>query len=890
MSLSKSSLQVILAKSGNNECDYLPLWVHATDVAMVMEDFLNERFKLSEICGIDDELLIKLGKLLGYLHDIGKITPLFQAKILDSIPEYRSILEGRGLEVSESSQYLNKEKSHHSICGESILLSLGFPTELSSIVGIHHGSYRSEERPKKHINAYPETYFSKKRDKDLWGKLYKDWADYSLEKSGFSCIAEIPRLNKKTMVLLSGLLIMCDWIASDQIKFPLFDENYHFFEGNYPPRRCEDALDKLALPEGWMPEYLNFTDSDFDDLFGFSMNSVQRAIINAAASADAPGVYILEAPMGVGKTEAALAVAEILANKCGKTGLFFGLPTQATANGIFERVVNWAEAQSNDFFRSINLAHGKAEFQPKFAEMSGSIPCVDSHEDDDGRLIVHSFFCGNKPSLLADFVVGTVDRLLIAVLKKKHAMLLHLGLSQKVVIIDECHAYDAYMNKYLDRALTWLHEYNVPVILLSATLPPDRRLALVNAYLHGKDEKSELKESDLPITEYPRLTYANGEQVNAISIPIETTRKEVKIVRANDECVIEEICHAVENGACVGVICNTVLRAQNFASAARAIDGANVILYHAQFTILDRIKREETLKKAVGKQSTTAERAGTIIIGTQVLEQSLDIDFDIMITDLCPMDLLLQRIGRLHRHPRNRPNGYETVKCIVLGTEELADASKNIYTEWLLLQTLKNLPDVIALPDDIDRLVCETYKSDDPSADEVKAFEEYRFMLAEKQQKANGFLMSVPRDSKYGNNLHNWLSGSISDSDTKAQAAVRDGISSIEVILMVRCRDGHLKCLYDDEQYSPYECPSDEKCRYIAQQKLRLPSRFCREYNIDKTIAELEKACLHLSGFQHSHWLKGELFLLLDESLTAHLGGCIITYSEENGLEYEKEE
>ena len=225
-----------------------------------------------------------------------------------------------------------------------------------------------------------------------------------------------------------------------------------------------------------------------------------------------------------------------------------------------------------------------------------------------------------------------------------------------------------------------------------------------------------------------------------------------------------------------------------------------------------------------------------------------------------------------------------------MGTEEFAKASKHIYTEWLLLRTRKNLPEVIALPDDIDHLVCETYKPIKPSEEDAAAYEKYNFMLKEKEAKAEAFLMSVPRDSRYGNDLHNWISGSISDSDAKAQAAVRDGVSSIEVILMISCDDGRLKCINDDERYSPSECPPEEKCRHIVQQRLRLPSRFCQDYNADKTIAELEKMGSHLTGFQRSHWLRGELFLLLDENLTAHLGGCKIGYSNENGLEYEKEE
>ncbi len=215
------------------------------------------------------------------------------------------------------------------------------------------------------------------------------------------------------------------------------------------------------------------------------------------------------------------------------------------------------------------------------------------------------------------------------------------------MIVDECHAYDAYMNRYLDTALAWLHEYNVPVILLSATLPRDRRKELIKAYLNQKNGTFELPETD-----YPRLTYTDGGNVLTQSMPQESAEKAVKITRSDEEAAVERIASAVGSGVCVGIICNTVVRAQHFAERIRNVDGAQVILYHAQYIIPDRMEREETLKKYIGKNSTAEMREGVVVAGTQVLEQSLDIDFDILVTELCPMDLLLQRIGRLQRHPR----------------------------------------------------------------------------------------------------------------------------------------------------------------------------------------------------------------------------------------------
>lgn len=190
--------------------------------------------------------------------------------------------------------------------------------------------------------------------------------------------------------------------------------------------------------------------------------------------------------MGVGKTEAALAVAEILGQKAGSGGIFFGLPTQATANGLFPRLMKWAEQQSENVKLGIRLAHGAVELNEDYQQLiKGSASSVG--EDEENNLVVHSWFEGRKVALLADFVIGTIDQLLMAALIQRHVMLRHLGLAGKVVIIDEAHSFEMYMESFLERALEWLGTYHAPVIVLSATLPQKRRFDLIKAYLGKKD-------------------------------------------------------------------------------------------------------------------------------------------------------------------------------------------------------------------------------------------------------------------------------------------------------------------------------------------------------------------------------------------------------------------
>ena len=228
---------------------------------------------------------------------------------------------------------------------------------------------------------------------------------------------------------------------------------------------------------------------------------------------DTPGLIIVEAPMGEGKTEAALAMAEIIAKKNGHTGLFFALPTQATSDGIFPRVVKWLEKVSlnEGSSKTIFLSHSRSEFNKTYAEIPLSSNC--SSED---RLIIHEWFYGKKKRILSDIVVGTIDQILMAGLKRKHLPMRHLGLCNKVVVIDEVHAYDAYMGNYLEKCLMWLSSFNVPVILLSATLPIARRKKLVDAYMNGRglNAKGETWETDI---RYPLITFTQHDFVKSLN-------------------------------------------------------------------------------------------------------------------------------------------------------------------------------------------------------------------------------------------------------------------------------------------------------------------------------------------------------------------------------------
>lgn len=872
--------RLFIAKTGRSTDEWLPLQMHMKDTADIMEkllfDFVSASFSAS--CGLTNEETFKTAKFLAYVHDIGKATVGFQHKIGMNSQRIK-VIEHYISDISDPLDSDELKKTPHALAGEVILRYFKCPESVAAVVGAHHGvpaelcDLQNQElsQPSNDIVGNVNYFGTNEKNRSIIEESWKQIIRSALQNANLSSVEELPSISSKAQLLLSGLLIMADWIASNTNYFPLISID-DTGDKNYYPHRVEKAWEEIGFPEMWETNILKYPNENFCKNFYFPPRETQRAVLDIVEKTDKPGIFILEAPMGIGKTETALASAELLASKAKKNGLFFGLPTQATANGLFPRIVAWAEKQSEEFYHTVNLKHGSAGLNKIFKNIQQGIP----EEESNSGLIVHSWFCDNKKACLADFVVATVDQMLMAALKRKYVMLLHLGLSEKVVIIDEVHAYDAYMNQYLERALQWLGAYHTPVILLSATLPSQRRTSLICAYLqkNNSDDKFEKNES------YPLLTWTDGGNIKQSPIPYVGVHKTVRIKNCSDEDILSTINNAIKVGGCVGIILNTIARAQRIADTINSEITDNILLYHAQYTVPDRNKKELELLDKVGKNSSFETRKGFVVIGTQVLEQSLDIDFDILITDICPMDLLLQRIGRLQRHERKyRPDSLKEPVCYIITDESEKEktGSKMIYGKWLLKETLKMLPDKITLPDDISPLVQKVYNDFDDSEE----YYQYKNDIKKSKNRAGSFLMKKPKCK----DIHGFLDRTLDTTDDNlAEASVRDGISSIEVLLMQKHSDGRI-CFIDGTAISSEL--SDDECERIAEQRLRLPSRFCRNWNIKDTINELEKN--GISKFETKPLLKGKLVLFLDENKESKLLGYKLRYSYEKGLTCEKE-
>lgn len=912
--LSQKARSLWAKKSKDGSLFWLPLATHMADSAAVAQKLWNRWLsggaKQAVDAGIaENECAERLFVFLSAVHDLGKATPVFQVKKsayseLDKRTAER--IQVTGLPMMLTSYFTRASKTPHALATQILLEHAGCDKSIAVVLGSHHGKPPDNATLVScSISTYAENFHLGKEGKGAWVAVQRELLDFALKLSGFSSVKEIPQLSMAAQVLLSGLVIMADWIASNEAYFPYIGLD----DVQIPDTksRTEFAWESMDLPYLWEAGNMWMSSDLYWERFAFASNAVQSISVQAATAIQTPGILVLEAPMGVGKTEAALVAAEIFAAKAKRKGVFFALPTQATSDGIFPRILKWVEKLDSEELHSMRLMHGKAQFNEAYQNLAGG---VNVGEDEDGGVIVHKWFEGRKKAMLDDFVVGTIDQLLLAALKQKHVMLRHLGLANKVVIIDECHAYDAYMSQYLNMALSWLGAYHVPVIVLSATLPAKKRKEVIYAYLNikstpkaqtdplGRNRRTKEQPSEwIASCEYPLITFTDGNKVGQTAVPTDDIMRHVQLDFLSEDALLEKLEYLLSDGGCAGIVVNTIKRAQELARTLCECFGKEAVrLLHSRFLAPDRAEKEKKLLEELGKPGADRERPNKcIVVGTQVLEQSLDIDFDVLVTDICPMDLLLQRIGRLHRHERDRPEKLQEALCLITGLDGdgFEAGTEEIYGKYLLMRTKACLPQRLVLPHDISKLVQDVYNDGfhplPESPEYRKSVIEHEKHMADKEKRAKDFRICHPWPE---GDLRDWLNTDVSDKS--GEAAVRDGDESIEVLLIQKKSNGRLffmQWIENGRQLVQNESPDGELARALARCSVRLPAILCAPWTIDRTIKILEDLSREqFPEWQKSPWLAGELFLLLDENYSAMLCGYHLIYDQDFGLLYERED
>lgn len=624
-----------------------------------------------------EELFPKGVELIAAAHDIGKISPTFQKKIYTA-------LDKNLVELEKVNPDLEKNWGGHGGTGQVALSNNSKVGKyIPEIIGKHHG--------------YPSNLGGKIATDDVLGGV--EWQARREEclvqlQSAFNYF-EWPKIKSYEQALaIAGLTTVADWIGSSS----------HFEDPNVLWQSyIQQALDNA----GFVPPKLK-TGLTFTDIFSYCKfpHNVQQKLYENIIG---PGVYIMEAPMGVGKTEAALyaAYSAMCAGKA--TGIYFALPTQLTSDKIHERV--------NNFLRKILESRHEAFLLHSLAWLKKEI----GEEGAPGG----SWFEVGKRGILAPFAVGTIDQALMAVMNVKHGFVRTFGLAGKVVILDEVHSYDAYTGTILDQLVKALKELHCTIIILSATLTQERRKSLLSL------ENNVLVENSYPlITSCPKESSSQ----EIIVAPLQNNQITLNLLN-EDAAVMDEALLRVEQGQQVLWIENTVDEAQHIYKILASKDIKNIEygLLHSRFLKIDREKNEEYWVKLYGKDNNGARKQrGRILVGTQVLEQSLDIDADFLVTCFCPTDMLLQRLGRLWRHADTdtvRPK--KAMREAWILAPKLSDAiddykryfdkTANVYSPYVLIRSLEVWQDrpSIILPKDIRSLIEATYKERDETINTI---------------------------------------------------------------------------------------------------------------------------------------------------------------------------
>jgi len=421
--------------------------------------------------------------------------------------------------------------------------------------------------------------------------------------------------------------------------------------------RCARPFAEAAVRASGLGERRSATPCGFDGLWRrpeWSPSPLQR-LAESLPLAGSPQLLIVEDLTGSGKTEAALLLAHRMMAAGSATGIYFALPTMATANAMYQRVRGvherlFAEGEG----ASLVLAHSKRDLYLPLEDTHCDAPYQAGRDGEPSASVDCAGWLADsrKKALLAHIGVGTIDQALIAVLPIRHQSLRLVGLAGKVLLVDEVHACDRYVLTLLERLLEFHAASGGSAILLSATLPRRQRANLLAAYSRGRSEPP------VPTSEdsYPLLTQlAEGRLREAPTVVRDGGRRSVAIraLRSEGEAErwLEDACSA---GGCGCWVRNTVRDAVAAYDRLVARWGeGRVLLFHSRFTVADRRDLEDRVLASFGPDSGPAHRQGKLLIATQVVEQSLDLDFDAMVTDLAPIDLVIQRSGRLRRHARS---------------------------------------------------------------------------------------------------------------------------------------------------------------------------------------------------------------------------------------------
>lgn len=584
-----------------------------TDTNGICHPVLN---RMSEITGFDSDTLLAKIVFICAIHDIGKIHPTFQGRDEETL----EILKQEGLnQVSFDTRF------RHEQYGANIFNRLSVDDAdmknsdiISQIIRMHH---QKEQKKNSDIDIIK---IDDKEKAKKWRHIQNEIYDYVKNIFRFDNLNLINKNISKSKLFvvqnaILGIMITSDWIASNSY---VFDNQQYKNVDEFLESRKTQAL-RFLNNEGLIRQQIPVM-QNFMSAFGFNGRPVQNDVEKIVHKNDIK-CMLIESDCGSGKTEAALYAAAVLGNRSGLSGIYMGLPTGVSAEAIQDHVDEFLTSRgmrNTKLYTSKSMLLREPDKQPVWTDMS-------------------------RQRLLASSAVGTVDQVMTAARLVRFESVRMDGLASKVLIIDEIHAYDAYMLAVIKDLLKICGELDVPVIMLSATLPISTKNDLLGVLGDGDIELH----NGYPVISYVTKDGRVHEHVSRQYMPDKKISCELlPILNDNDKIALYAV-DAVKDGGCECVIMNTVADAICVYDKIKKNkkNDCKIILYHSRMTINARDKTSRKILAMCGKDRTKRPER-VIIVGTQVLEQSLDIDVDYMITAICPIDLLFQRIGRYHRH------------------------------------------------------------------------------------------------------------------------------------------------------------------------------------------------------------------------------------------------
>ena len=697
---------------------------------------------------------------LAALHDVGKISTGFQSKC-------QAWLEKAGLvETAMRERWRTHSESDHAKVTQYFLerAMKPFGTHLWAVAaGVHHGRIFGRRITEPQCERVAEREAWEKAERE---KLLADLVDI------FGALPAQAPLNS-VLWCVAGLISVADWIGSNENFFPS-DCGLSLEQSRVAAQR---ALDQIHWHGGAVRA------RNFNELFvGYAPMPLQSALHERC---QAPGLFIVEGPMGCGKTEAALWAAHRLIESGANDGIYFALPTQVTSNRIHKRIAPFLQSALADA-ANLRLAHGASWLE------ENQTMRLHPADPDDPQAAAHvregrSWFASSKHAMLARFGVGTVDQALQGVVAVKHFFVRRFGLGGKVVILDEVHSYDVYTGTLITQLIRELLALRCSVIVLSATLTKARRQELIAAAGGQAESAASLA--------YPLIT-ATRAAAPVVEIPVAASASralKLKSAALSEDEILKECIERAESGQHVLYLRNTVAEAQETCRKARGSvreDRVKVATLHGRFPFFRRQELENEWLERLGKQRANDGR-GSLLVATQVVEQSVDIDLDFIVSDLAPTDMLLQRMGRLWRHEREDRLAHEPEFWINAslvnrdaGSKELKKAfgkSGCVYAPYVLLRTAEVFAgrETILLPDQIREVLEATY-AEREEGEEPEAWQELRAEVEAEREELEDEADAATR-----------VLARQSEDDRKEHLTRRKGAPTRDVVLVRACEMIH---------------------------------------------------------------------------------------------------